>query len=40
LIELGHLQGPQALALALATGRPAKLHKDFAGLERVLEVSN
>lgn len=40
LIELGHLQGPHALALAVATGRPSKLHKDFAGLERVLEVSN
>lgn len=39
LIELGHKQGPHALELALATGRPARLHKDFAGLERVLEVS-
>lgn len=40
LVELGHTQGPRALELALATGRPSKLHKDFAGVERVLEVSN
>jgi release factor glutamine methyltransferase len=40
LIELGHTQAPRALELALATGRPARLHKDFAGHERVLELSN
>lgn len=39
LVELGHKQGPRALELALATGRSAKLHKDFGGIERVLEVS-
>lgn len=36
LVELGHRQGPRALALA--TEHDARLHKDFAGIERVLEV--
>jgi release factor glutamine methyltransferase len=36
LVELGHRQGPRALALAAQ--REARLHKDFAGIERVLEV--
>ncbi len=36
LVELGHRQGPRALALAAQ--HDARLHKDFAGIERVLEV--
>lgn len=38
LIELGHKQAERALELATARALEARTHKDFAGIERVLEV--
>jgi len=38
LIELGHQQGPRALELAAAAGLRARTHKDYGGVERVLEL--
>lgn len=38
LIELGHQQAPRALELALAAGLRARTHRDYGGVERVLEL--
>ncbi|MDP6407792.1 MAG: peptide chain release factor N(5)-glutamine methyltransferase [Planctomycetota bacterium] len=38
LVELGVGQGPRAVALAAEAGLGATLHRDLAGIERVLEV--
>jgi release factor glutamine methyltransferase len=39
LVELGHLQGPRVMALALELGWSASLHKDLDGISRVFEAS-
>lgn len=38
LVELGHHQGARLRALPLAPGLSSTLHRDLAGIERVLEV--
>ncbi len=38
LVELGHRQGARAKNLAESRGLTARLHKDFAGIERVFEL--
>jgi len=38
LVELGHKQGTRAKPLAEARGLEARLHRDYGGIERVLEV--
>lgn len=38
LVELGHRQGARAKALAESRGASARLHRDFAGIERVFEA--
>jgi release factor glutamine methyltransferase len=38
LVELGHQQAPRALELALSAGLRARTHKDYGGVERVLEL--
>jgi release factor glutamine methyltransferase len=39
LVELGHQQAPRVRALAEARGVALRLHKDFAGIERVVEIA-
>ncbi|MBL8862589.1 MAG: peptide chain release factor N(5)-glutamine methyltransferase [Planctomycetes bacterium] len=38
LVELGHRQGPRARGLAHSRGLEARIGRDFAGIERVLET--
>ena len=38
LVELGHRQSERALAIASEHGLEARTHKDFGGIERVLEA--
>lgn len=38
LVELGHRQGERALELAQERGWEARLHKDLAGVERIVEA--
>lgn len=38
LVELGHRQGPRAMALAAERGWEATLHADMQGVERVFEA--
>ncbi len=38
LVELGMGQAPRALALVANSGKQTRLHRDLAGVERVLEV--
>lgn len=38
LVELGAAQGESALAIARSNGLAARLHRDFGGVERVLEA--
>lgn len=38
LVELGHRQAPRALEIARAAGLVARAHRDWGGIERVLEV--
>ncbi len=38
LVEIGHRQGLRAKPLAKARGLDARLHRDYGGIERVLEV--
>ena len=38
LVELGHDQAPRAMRAAAQAGFRARLHKDLAGIERVLEA--
>lgn len=38
LVELGHAQGPRVLAHARGQGLEARLHRDLARIERVLEL--
>lgn len=38
LVELGHDQAPRVRALSESAGRKVRIHRDYAGIERVLEI--